>query len=242
MKTYLTIVLLTISIFILADNASARSFQGAGGFYLSFYSPDLKFLDDEVQSVTPGFKPIEGYVTTWGGLGYGMVKDRVRLGGYGFGGTKLFSGTAINPSDPTQRFAQDVIFNYGGGGLYFEYVAFDKIKNFETALSMGIGFIGYDIRLSQYDSNVTWDDLMNSLTPGNDRTSFMIDMTNGGFMLHPGIGLKYYITNFFALEATANYLFVVMPDDWWFNDQKVRGMPKIDLSAPSFGLRFMFGG
>ena len=166
----------------------------------------------------------------------------MRIGGFGFGGEKSISGTYPDPSDSNIRLPQDVSISAGGGGFYTEFILGHLLKRFEGALSLGIGGAGVSIKIAQYGNNVTWDGLFDGLTPGNLTPDKVIQISNGGFMIHPGFGLKYHVNSFFAIEGNASYMAIFMADDWKFEGVTVRDTPDIDFNAPSFSLRFLFGG
>ena len=220
-------------------------FQGGGGMILDFYSPDLGFINDQLHRFTPGYRDVEGPLTLWGGLGYGEVSRNVRFGGFGFGGGMKESGTFPNPGNPAApRIRQDVHVDLGGGGIYSEYVLVHPIRRLEGDLNLGIGFGGMSISVFQSDGNLTWDGLWGSLNPDSihTRTNFDFSMDCGFFMLQPGVSVKYYITHFMALEGHAGYLWIVGMGDWTMNETQILDFPDVDLSAPSFGLRLVFGG
>ena len=107
---------------------------------------------------------------------------------------------------------------------------------------MGMGGAGVSIKIAQYSNNVTWDGLFEGFTPDNLTPNKVIQISNSGFMLHPGIGLKYHVNRFFAIEGNANYVVIFMSDDWKFEGVTVRDTPDLDFNAPVFNLRFLFGG
>jgi len=246
MKTLQTVFIVLI-ITLIAASVQARSFEfnGGGGFMINFYNPDIGFLHDKIQSVTPGFDKIEGPLLLWGGLGYGQVSDHWRIGGFGFGGAKEISGTfpyRPDGADTDILRPQDVELAIGGGGFYVEYIAGHLFERLEGALSLGIGGAGVEIKLAQYNNSITWDDLFDGLEPETLPGNFSTKISNGGFLLHPGLGVKYYITDFFAIEARASYVVLLFMGDWEFEEVKIRNTPDIDFNAPSFAIRFIFGG
>lgn len=221
------------------QDVHAVKFDAGGGFSAALYVPDLSFINDKLQEVTPGFEDVDKSLFTWGGLGYVRVSERIRIGGYGFGGYNTISGAYINGDHSV---SQDVYFEMGGGGFYTEYITPSFHDKFEGVVSLGIGGIGFSMRINQVESTTTWDNVMDQLTPGNERENILIEMGTGGFLLHPGIGLKYYITPYFAIEGNASYILFLLEGDWEFCGSKVRNMPDHNLSAPLFGLRLIFGG
>jgi hypothetical protein len=242
MKTNVFLVLLSLTLCVAPARADKYHFSGGGGFSIEFGNPKLDFLDDQIQRFTPGFKKIDGPLTFWGGFGYGEVDDNFRLGGYGFGGLFTASGTIPGATGPSIR--QDVNISLAGGGVLGEYVLWHPIDRIELDADLGIGFGGTDITIDQFGPNVTWDDMMGSLAPGSSATrqTFSLSFSRAFFMLEPGVAMKFYVNGFLAVEGRASYLWVVGMGDWMFRDVKVLNMPDADMSAPVFGLRFVFGG
>jgi len=240
----LLLIGLALALLAPAVQAERFSFAGGGGPLIGFATPDWGFVNDQTARFTPGFKKMDGALVMFGGFGYGEVAPNFKLGGYGFGGAKQVSGTFTAPSQPGVRIRQDVTVNIGGGGLYTEYEAFHFADRFEVATGIGIGFGATDLRIDQIGPNVRWDDLWGSLNPDSlaSRNTFAIEMSRGFFMLHPEVGLKFFITDFMALDARAGYLLLVNMSDWQYLDAKVLDAPDNDMSAPTFGLRLVFGG
>ncbi len=232
-----------VSLFILVlmgfQTIHAVTFDAGGGLSVALYVPDLGFIDGKLQEVTPGFEDADKPIVTWGGLGYVKISDKFRIGGYGFGGYKTISGAYINGS---QAISQDVYYEMSGGGFYTEYLLPVFHSKFESVVTLGIGGAGFTMRINQIESTVTWDNILDQLTPGNDRKSLLIEMETGGFLIQPGVSVKYYLNKFFAVEANVNYMLFLLESDWEFCGTKVRNMPDHSLSAPVLGLRFIFGG
>lgn len=227
-----------------AAQAERFSFSGGGGPLLNFTTPDLAFVNDQTARFTPGYDKLENFIPLYGGFGYGEVARNFKLGGFGFGGALISSGTFPHPSQAGVRIRQDVAVSLGGGGLYTEYEAVHWADRFEGALGLGIGFGGVDVRIDQINAIARWDDLWGSLNPDSlaDRNTFAIEMSRGFFMLHPEIGVKYFITSFMALEIRGGYMLMVNLGEWQYQDLKVLDGPDNDMSAPTFGLRLVFGG
>lgn len=209
-----------------------------------FSSPDLGFLDDQIKANTPGFKAISGAVPLFGGFGYGEVSRNIKFGGFGFGGALIVSGTFPHPTQAGVRIRQDVTYSMGGGGLYTEYEAIHLAERFEGAAGLGIGFGGTDIRIDQFGSTVRWDDLFKGLNPNeiSNRETFAVEVSRAFFMLNPEFGVKFFITDFMALEGRVGYMLLINVGDWQYQDVKALDAPDADLSAPTFGFRLIFGG
>ena len=220
---------------------SEFSFSGAGGPMLAFTTMDMGFINDRLALVTHGYKEMDGPVVLWGGFGYGEVADRFKFGGFGFGGANEETGTFLHQGT---RVRQDVSLSLGGGGLYTEYEAVHVARRLEGSLCMGIGFGGASLRIDQFGSNVQWNDLWNSLNPDSiaSRNTFAIAMSRAFFMLVPEVGVKFFITRFMALEGRVGYMLTLNLSDWEYKDMKVLDAPDTDFSAPTFGLRLIFGG
>jgi|GEM_PF-2926702 len=202
------------------------------------YAPDLDFLHQKIQEVTHGFDEVESPIFMGGGFGYGQVSDHWRIGGFGFGGEKTISGTYPHPDDLNIRLPQDVTIGVGGGGFYTEFILGHLLKHFEGALSLGLGGAGVHIKIAQYRSSVTWDGLFDGFKPGELTPNIVLEISNGGFMLYPGIGLKYHVNSFFAIEGNASYMMIFMSDEWKFEGVTVRDTPDLDFNAPVFNLRW----
>lgn len=243
MKKLLTIVGIAgvILTFISTQPAIARTFSGGGGPIFDVFMPNLRFVNDRLKQFTPGYKAFDGPVYNWGGYGFGRVGHNWKIGGYGFGGTSTTSGTF---PDGGNRIRQDVSVNISGGGFYTEYRLLNFADDFEVATDLGIGWGGVEVRIDQINQNIRWDDLWHSLNPaaGNDRKTFSINMSRGFFMLQPGVGVKYYINSFMALETRVSYLWAIYTSDWMYQDERILDVPNTDISAPSIGLRLIFGG
>lgn len=238
------VLALMLCISMLSQNLFARNyeFSGAGGFTVGFYNPDLDFLHNKIQSVTPGFDKIEGPIITWGGGGYGLVSEHWRIGGYGFGGEKSISGTFTDPNNEGAYLPQDVVISFGGGGFYSEYILGHIFNRLEGAISLGIGGAGVKIKIAQYSNNVTWDGLFEGFDPNVAAENKVIQISNGGILLNPGVGVKFHVNSFFAIEGMASYVMILFPGDWRFEGVTVRDTPDFEFDAPVFGMRFLFGG
>ncbi len=66
--------LMLIVVFLVPLSTNGMSpgfgFHGGGGFSMTLYTPDLGFLDDKLQEVTPGFDEVAGPLVMWGGMGW----------------------------------------------------------------------------------------------------------------------------------------------------------------------------
>lgn len=110
------ILLLCIGIFVTNSHARKYEFNGAGGFSIGIYDPELDFLDNKIQAVTRDFDKIEGPIYMWGQFGYAQVSDHWRIGGFGFGGERIIFGTYPDPNNLDVLLPQDVMIGAGGGG------------------------------------------------------------------------------------------------------------------------------
>lgn len=237
--TVLTIITLAF-VLMTATPAHSIQFHGAGGFSISFYNPNVDFLKERLAEVSPGFNLSDNPVLSWGGFGYATISDNIRIGGFGFGGVKT-STSSFYSASADRRVPQDVVFEFGGGGFLFEYILPQPHRRVEGTLGFGIGGSSYSIRISQYGPNTSWDEMTEGLADSNSRDTFQMSFVNGGLMLNPGIGIKYYVLRWFAIEANASYVYNIL-GDWKFNSTAVRDMPDADFSAPMYGVRFIFGG
>lgn len=184
MRFGLILIIILILSATLPASAEDREFDGYGGFHISFYSPDLQFLNDKLQVVTPGFDEVNNTMMLWGGGGCGQVAPHWRIGGYGFGGGTSVSGSF---SVDGQTYPQDVEVGMGGGGFYCEYIVGHAFTSFEGAVGLGFGGMGVSMDVTQYRGDVTWDDMMEGLQPGNEPSCFKISASNGGLFLNPSL-------------------------------------------------------
>ena len=196
-------------------------FGAAGGFTPSIVFPNLDPVNAEIKNLGIG-QFSNSALLTYGGGGYIyiLMVDNLRIGGMGIGGSKSTSGFAGG-------FNNEVIYNYGFGGLTVEYTL-PFIK--KTAVSVGaiIGAGSASIEVNQNKNDFTWNNSWDG-TSGNNSHKF----TNNFFTITPTINADIPLSRFVALRIGGGYV-LSFNNEWKVdNGQSLSGVPS-NLKSNSF--------
>jgi PDZ domain-containing secreted protein len=158
----------------------------------------------------------------FGGGGWGQG-DRIRLGGFGLGGSQTVSNDTLS-----------VEVGYGAGFFEMGYNIVNA-KHFLLTPIIGIGGGGLTIKITSLSYNpANLDDVMNH--PGGIST-----VTTGGITMFPGLSIDIPIS-FAGLSIKGGYMWTPMKGAWMVeNFGKING-PGFDLKGPFVTLNVMFGG
>lgn len=161
----------------------------------------------------------------FGGGGWGQV-GRVRIGGYGIGGSQSVSNDTL-----------DVEVSYGAGFFELGYTL-AKDKNFMFTPLFGIGGGGISMKITPSTllyHPVNLDDVLNM--PGG-----IAKVSKGGFTLYPGLAIDIPF-GFAGISLKGGYMWTPMSSSWTIEElnRKIAG-PDFELKGPFASVNIMFGG
>lgn len=225
---------LFISILILSSITFAQTesqigwiakFGAAGGFAPMVIFPNYDGINPKLAEL--GMTEFSGPMVTWGGGGYAyiMIVDNLRLGGYGFSGSK--SETSNHAS-----LNNEVEYSLGGGAITLEYT-FPFVKNMALSAGLMLGGGSLDIDIYQnsgeFDWNSIWDEAVNNSSINSKEYS----LKNSFYLISPTINLDYPITRFLAIRGGLGYQFT-FGEEWKIaNSKKLNNVPS-DLNGDGF--------
>jgi membrane-associated protease RseP (regulator of RpoE activity) len=194
--------------------------RGAG-----YFGPGFMFFDyDALNSVLVNHHlPALGksqFVFGGGGWGQG---NRIRIGGFGFGGVQTVSNDTL-----------DVEVGYGAG--FFE-MGYNIVcaKHFMLTPIIGLGGSGLTMKITSLLYNpVNLDNVLSY--PGG-----VAKVTTGGFSMFPGLTIDIPLS-FAGLSFKGGYMWTPMKGSWIMEDYgKING-PALNLNGPFVMMNIMFGG
>jgi hypothetical protein len=152
-----------------AAGEEGYSASGGGGFLIGFQWLDLGDLNDELKA--NGYNSFDRSVVTYGGTGYGIIGERLMLGGEGHG---------FSQESSTSTYLERLD---GGYGMFdVGYIVFSRwgLALFPT---VGLGWGGVSLRITER-SVPSFDDILT--TPARES-----QLNTSNFMLQGGIGADY---------------------------------------------------
>lgn len=223
-KALFVILLITVGHCFAQDGEDVgwiARFGAAGGFTPAIVFPNLDPVNTEIKNLGIG-QFSNSALVTYGGGGYIyiMMIDNLRIGGMGVSGSKSASGFAGG-------FNNEVVYNYGFGGLTIEYTL-PFIK--KTAVSVGalLGAGSASIEIYQNQNDFTWNNTWNG-TSGNSNHK----LSNNFFTFTPTINADIPLSRFVAVRVGCGYIFS-FNNEWKVdNDQSVSSVPS-NLKSNSF--------
>jgi membrane-associated protease RseP (regulator of RpoE activity) len=158
----------------------------------------------------------------FGGGGYGQI-ERIRIGGYGVGGTQSVGNDSLNV---------DLSLGLGFFELGYSLV---YTKHFLMTPFLGIGGGGITLKITPLTPRPTsLDDILTTPTGVNK-------VTKSGLVLHPGLAIDIPLS-FTGLSIKAGYLYSPVTGSWQLEDQgKING-PDFNLQGFYTSLNIFFGG
>ena len=243
MKKLFIAFLAFILVFIVyaGDSLAGGGFKGGGGGLLFAYlAPDLGDLNDQIALM--GIPELDDGFWTFGGKGFGLVGKKFRIGGLGAGGVLTTSGF-VPGMDDIPGLVKEVEFSMGYGGVTLEYVMNTPLDVQLTAGGL-IGWGGISVRMSEYESSLSWNGLWENYYEGYTGDSYNQTVTadNSLFVLSPWIGADYKILAWMGFSGKAGYFFSKAGSgDWEVAGSKVYAAPEIDLSNVYYEFAIIFG-
>jgi len=201
---------------------------GMGGFSFGIHWLDLSGLNRELSRYGYGTFRENNY--TYGGSGFGVLGERLILGGEGHGFTQEVSTAAYS-----QRLS-------GGYGFFdVGYIVLDR-WNINVYPMVGLGGGGMGVRITER-SAPTFSDILTD--PKREA-----GLSTAGLMAQAGLGIHYLLNLapydnsmdegglFFGLRA--GYTLPFSETEWEMGDIKISGGPSTGVKG--FYLKFIFGG
>jgi membrane-associated protease RseP (regulator of RpoE activity) len=197
---------------------------GSGGG-AGYFGPGMTFFDfDDLNSIfaTHNLPEFEEQQFTFGGGGWGQA-GRVRIGGYGIGGTQTISNDTLHIENA-----------FGAGFFELGYSVVSENHLLITPL-LGIGGGGISMKITPLLYNPISLDYVLSHPGGVAKVS------KGGLMMYPGLSIDIPIS-FVGLSLKGGYMWSPLTGSWMMEDfGKING-PDLKLSGPFASLNVMFGG
>ena len=174
-----------------------------------------------------GMSEFDGPLVTWGGGGYAyvMIIDNLRLGGYGFSGSKAETST-------TNSLENEVSYSIGGGAFTIEYTM-PFIKNIAVSAGLMTGGGAIEIDAYQNSTNPNWNMVWDQLYNGSNTVDKQLSMKNSFFFLSPTLNVDFPVTRFLALRGGIGYQFTFGSDWEIANGRKIDNVPS-GLNADGF--------
>jgi hypothetical protein len=231
MKIKISAIISVFFFVLLVPHTLLQAFEiregGAGGFMLGVQWLDLSELNSELRA--NGFKSFNAYDFSYGGAGYGIIGNRLLIGGEGHG----FSQEKSNST-----YLQSL-----SGGFGFFDVGYIVVQRwgFQLYPMIGIGGGGLSMRLTER-AVLDFDDIVTD--PKREAL-----LSVGSFMLQGAVGLDYMLKLGVMPEMSeggmlfgirVGYTYSVTKTDWDMGDINISGGPDIGISG--FYIRFIVGG
>ncbi|MFQ6093056.1 MAG: hypothetical protein ACE5OR_10305 [bacterium] len=229
------IVLVVLSLVVLATLApkggscgtETTKGGGVGVFMFGWNGFDVDELRSKLRE--SGFEGLEKKDFTYGGGGYGLVGERILLGGEGYGFEQVV-------------FSDSVKATLGGGYGFFDvgYVVLSR-RGIQVYPMIGIGGGGMDLRLAARNGTPQFDEVLEN--PRREAT-----LSVGGLLLQCALGVDYFLSLggneraqgglIFGLRL--GYTFASSKGDWSMKDADVIGGPDARITGPY--IHFAIGG
>jgi len=231
MKIRIGLLCIVFLLLATASFANGTRGEGYGGF-----STGLNLIDVEGLNRSTAVHNLDFRDQQWafGGLGFGIVRHGVVLGGEGYGFSQEASGDTMTGT-----------LSGGYGFFNVGYEVFHK-KDFFGYPFLGIGGGGYTLKLVQDTGERDAQTLIN-------QANRMVQIDRGAFLLELGLGAGYLIDMsgydkkkesaergglFFGFRA--GYIFDPTTPKWSFEGSNLRNGP--DLTSNTFFVTLQFGG
>lgn len=202
---------------------------GAGGFLLGVATADFDDLNAELKS--RGFTPLKSNNAVYGGLGYGIVRGRIIIGGEGVAFTQDVSSDTMQAS-----------FQGGYGFFDVGYVVYAK-GGLNVFPLLGIGGSALDLWIVGKDETPSFGRLL-------DEPKREVNVSTVGLLVDLGIGVDYLLVlgedqkgkGGLLLGFRAGYRLSPMQADWTMRDRDVLHGPDVRLTGPHVCLLIGGGG
>ena len=196
-------------------------FGAAGGFSPTYVLPNIDPVNSLIKNLGIN-QSLNSGMFTYGGGGfvYVMFVNNLRIGGLGLSGLSSVSGSASG-------FNEEVIYNYGLGGVTIEYTLpfINKIA-VSVGTSVGVGSASVEIYKNRDD--YYWDGIYNNSDQNVSRK-----YTNNFFTLAPTLNVDIPLSRFIAFRIGGGYIFS-FNNEWKVdNNFTLRSVPS-DAKSNSF--------
>ncbi|PIP13880.1 MAG: hypothetical protein COT45_01025 [bacterium (Candidatus Stahlbacteria) CG08_land_8_20_14_0_20_40_26] len=230
-KVAVTIVALVVLAFIAPtlaySNEGAVKGGGGGGFMFGMNRLNLAELSTKLEA--KGFEALEKNNISFGGGGYGIIGEKILLGGEGHGSQQAIFSDTLKAS-----------VSAGYGFFDVGYVLLSK-KSFRLFPIVGLGGGGIDLRILERGVTPTFDEILDN--PGREA-----NISTGSILLQFGAGLDYFLKlgedekgeGGLLFGIRAGYTYAPTQADWKMGDMDVLGGPDIGVTGPYIHL--IFGG
>ncbi|MEG8948070.1 hypothetical protein [Rosettibacter firmus] len=199
----------------------------AVGFNPAYVFPDLSDINTQIKKMGIDELSNSGLIL-WGGSGYAyiMMIEDFRIGAIGLSGSTSTSGTV-------GEFEKEVKYNFGLGGLTFEYTL-PFIKNVAVSLGAIVGYGSSSIEIYQSSSDYSWENVWSKVNDGIVMTRDVSDILKQSYLLFtPTINCDIPLTRFFSFRIGGGYN-LTFNRSWKVNNNKsISGMPS-GLNSNSF--------
>lgn len=225
------ILILLVFLFVSQTNAQGiesvhwiAKFGAAGGFTPMVMFPNFDALNQSLSGF--GVDKFDSGLITYGGGGYAyiMLIDNVRIGGFGFGGSK-------NSEKNFQNFRKEVNYSIGGGAFTIEYTL-PFIKGMAVSVGGLIGGGSIQIDVYQNEGSFDWFKVWNNLSSGNSKNIHK-HLEDNFFTFAPTLNVDVPLNRFIAFRLGAGYQ-ITFGNNWTVdNNQELNNVPS-DLNGNTF--------
>jgi len=214
-----------------AQREKARRF-GGGWFAIGLNMSDLGKLNDRLK--TQGFADIRASRLAFGGGGYGLLAQRIVIGGEG-------SGFSQEVSSPTQ--VASISGGYGFFTLGYAVVSTRRLRFFPA---LGIGGGGINLHITPRMTSPTFDEVLEN--PERE-----VRLLTGSFLINFSLGMDYLIIlgrsrrarrgeGGFLVGVRVGYILAPSKTNWKMEKVDVIGGPDARLTGPYIQLLLGGGG
>jgi hypothetical protein len=206
------------------ENASMKA-QGAGFFAIGTQFTDLAPLNDRLAGA--GYPTFASEMVSLGGGGYGVVADRLMLGGEGHGlitADGTFQGRTVSVG--------------GGYGLFNLGYLFRPTPKLRVYPQVGVGGGGLQLEIGSAGDADQFDDILQN--PSRSAT-----VGQASFLVSLGGGLEYRFGDpgkegGVQLGLRAGYVISALNSDWQLDEESLGGGPDATMQGPF--VRLTIGG
>ncbi|MFB6232374.1 MAG: hypothetical protein ABEL04_14590 [Salinibacter sp.] len=189
---------------------------GAGFFAIGTHVADFGPLNDRLEEV--GYPTFATETVTIGGGGYGVVADRLLLGGEGHG---------LLTSD--QGFQGRTVSVGGGYGLFTLGYLFRPESSVRVYPQLGVGAGGIRLEIGSRGEASNFDEVL-------DNPNRRATLGRASLLVRLGAGLEYQFgqpgEGLFQLGLQAGYMLSALASDWQFDDTTLSGGPDATMQGP----------
>ena len=200
---------------------------GSGGFMFGLNWLNLTELSTKLEA--KGFEPLKGNLFSTGGGGYGIIREKILLGGEGHG----FQQDVFSDSLKASVGAGYGVFNIG-------YVVFSE-KGFRLFPMIGLGGGSVNLKIVERGVTPTFDEILDN--PGRET-----NISTSGILLQFAVGMDYFLKlgedekggGGLLFGVRVGYIYTPMKADWKMEDMDVLGGPDVRVTGPY--VHFIIGG